>query len=173
GNEKFLNLLDALEMQENTNFVSFLEDFKKDFNAYSQISNEINAILEEEKKVEELKELARAQIEKISSINPKIGEYEELLILKKKLSKKDKLEEAWSKAERIFELEKVVIEALNLSEVDASFFSECLNELRVICENQKMEDLDFDVEALLDRIENLSYLIKRYESIENALEVLK
>lgn len=36
-----------------------------------------------------------------------------------------------------------------------------------------MEDLDFDVEALLDRIENLSYLIKRYESIENALEVLK
>ncbi|WP_139898385.1 AAA family ATPase [Campylobacter jejuni] len=155
GNEKFLNLLDALEMQENTNFVSFLEDFKKDFNAYSQISNELNAILEEEKKVEELKELARAQIEKISSINPKIGEYEELLILKKKLSKKDKLEEAWSKAERIFELEKVVIEALNLSEVDASFFSECLNELRVICENQKMEDLDFDVEALLDRIENL------------------
>ncbi|EAH9297389.1 DNA recombination protein RecN, partial [Campylobacter jejuni] len=135
--------------------------------------NELNAILEEEKKVEELKELARAQIEKISSINPKIGEYEELLILKKKLSKKDKLEEAWSKAERIFELEKVVIEALNLSEVDASFFSECLNELRVICENQKMEDLDFDVEALLDRIENLSYLIKRYESIENALEVLK
>ncbi|EHW1562467.1 DNA recombination protein RecN, partial [Campylobacter jejuni] len=173
GNEKFLNLLDALEMQENTNFVSFLEDFKKDFNAYSQISNELNAILEEEKKVEELKELARAQIEKISSINPQIGEYEELLILKKKLSKKDKLEEAWSKAERIFELEKVVIEALNLSEVDASFFSECLNELRVICENQKMEDLDFDVEALLDRIENLSYLIKRYESIENALEVLK
>ncbi len=36
-----------------------------------------------------------------------------------------------------------------------------------------MEDLDFDVETLLDRIENLSYLIKRYESIENALEVLK
>lgn len=27
--KKFLNLLDALEMQENTNFVSFLEDFKK------------------------------------------------------------------------------------------------------------------------------------------------
>ncbi len=51
-------------MQENTNFISFLEDFKKDFNAYSQISNELNAILEEEKKVEELKELARVQIEK-------------------------------------------------------------------------------------------------------------
>lgn len=43
----------------------------------------------------------------------------------------------------------------------------------MICENQKMEDLDFDVETLLDRIENLSYLIKRYENIENALEVLK
>lgn len=172
SNEKFLNLLDALEVQENANFSSFLEEFKKDFNAYTQVFNELGVVLEEEKKVEELKELARVQIEKISSINPKIGEYEELLMLKKKLSKKDKLEEAWSKAERIFELEKVVVEALNLSEVDASFFSECLNELRVICENQKMEDCDFDVESLLNRIENLSYLIKRYESIENALEVL-
>lgn len=55
-------------MQENTNFVSFLEDFKKDFNAYSQISNELNVILEEEKKVEELKELARVQIEKFQAL---------------------------------------------------------------------------------------------------------
>lgn len=55
GNEKFLNLLDVLEMQENTNFVSFLEDFKKDFNAYSQISNELNVILEEEKKSRRIK----------------------------------------------------------------------------------------------------------------------
>ncbi len=172
GNEKFLNLLDALEMQENTNFVSFLEDFKKDFNAYSQISNELNAILEEEKKVEELKELARAQIEKISSINPKIGEYEELLILKKSFLKK--INKKLGVRQSVFlSLKKLLLKLLNLSEVDASFFSECLNELRVICENQKMEDLDFDVEALLDRIENLSYLIKRYESIENALEVLK
>ncbi len=173
NNEKFLSLLDALEAQENPKFKSFLKDFKNDFSLFIQISKELNRILEEEKKIEELKELAKIQIEKITSISPKKGEYEELLALKKKLSKKDKLEEAWNKARKVFELEKVVIDALNLSGMDSSFFSECLNELRVVYENQIMEDLDFDVEYLLDRIENLSYLVKRYESIENALEILK
>ncbi len=173
SNEKFLNLLDALEMQKNSDFKDFLLEFKSDFNEFMQISNELNKILEEERKVEELKEIASTQIEKISKINPKIGEYEELLEFKKRLSKKDKLEAAWEKASGIFDYEKVVINALNLSEKDATFFSECLNELRIISENQKLEDLDFDIEELLDRIEDLSYLIKRYESIENALEILE
>ncbi|MEA9404590.1 hypothetical protein QRX53_35395, partial [Pseudomonas aeruginosa] len=102
-----------------------------------------------EKRIEELKELASTQIERISKINPKVGEYEELLNLKKKLSKKDKIEAAWEKASAIFELEKVVIDALNLSEKDTSFFSECLNELRIIAENEKIEDLDFDIEEVL------------------------
>lgn len=173
SNEKFLKLLDTLENKKNPNFCELQIEFQNDFEEFNLLSNEFNKILEEEKKIEELKELAKVQIEKISSINPKIGEYEELLELKKKLSKKDKLEEAWSKAEGIFEFEKAVIAALNLSEVDSAFFSDCLNELRVIAENQKLEELDFDVEQILDRIENLAYLIKRYESIENALLFLE
>lgn len=173
SNEKFLMLLDALELQKNANFNEFKSEFEKNFKEFSESYEELRKILEEEKRVEELKELASSQIEKISSINPKIGEYEELLNLKKKLSKKDKLEQAWGKAEAIFELEGAVINALNLSEVDSSFFSECLNELRVIAQSQKLDELEFDVEKMLDRIENLSYLIKRYESIEKALEVLE
>lgn len=173
SNEKFLMLLDALELQKNANFNEFKSEFEKNFKEFSESYEELRKILEEEKRVEELKELANSQIEKISSINPKIGEYEELLNLKKKLSKKDKLEQAWGKAEAIFELEGAVINALNLSEVDSSFFSECLNELRVIAQSQKLDELEFDVEKMLDRIENLSYLIKRYESIEKALEVLE
>ncbi|TKX31983.1 DNA repair protein RecN [Campylobacter estrildidarum] len=173
SNEKFLKLLDTLEMQNNPKFKEFLDGFKKDFESYTQISSELNQILEEEKRVEELKEIAKMQIEKIESINPKVGEYEELLELKKKLSKKDKLQEAWEKASVIFEFEKAVIDALNLSDKDPTFFSECLNELRLIAENEKMEDFEFDIEGVLDRIEDLSYLIKRYESIENALQTLK
>lgn len=173
SNEKFLKLLDTLENKKNPQFCELQIEFKNDFEEYNLLSNEFNKILEEEKRVEELKELVKIQIEKISSINPKVGEYEELLELKKKLSKKDKLEEAWLKAEGVFEFEKAVIAALNLSEVDSTFFSDCLNDLRVIAESQKSEDLDFDVEQILDRIENLAYLIKRYESIENALIVLE
>ncbi|MFB1644929.1 AAA family ATPase [Campylobacter molothri] len=173
SNEKFLRILDALEIQNNPQFENFLSEFKEDFNNYTRLSEELNQILDEERKIEELKEVAKIQIEKIQSINPKIGEYEELLILKKKLSKKDKLDEAWQKASVIFDLEKIVIDALNLSEKDSTFFSECLNELRLILESQKIEDFDFDIEKILDRIENLSFLMKRYGSIENALEILK
>lgn len=173
SNEKFLRILDALEIQNNPQFENFLSEFKEDFNNYTRLSEELNQILDEERKIEELKEVAKIQIEKIQSINPKIGEYEELLILKKKLSKKDKLDEAWQKASVIFDLEKIVIDALNLSEKDPTFFSECLNELRLILESQKIEDFDFDIEKILDRIENLSFLMKRYGSIENALEILK
>ncbi|TKX32278.1 DNA repair protein RecN [Campylobacter aviculae] len=172
SNEKFLKLLDTLEIQNNSKFKEFLDEFERDFEDYTKISSELNQILEEEKKVEELKEVAKIQIEKIESINPKVGEYEELLELKKKLSKKDKLQEAWDKASVIFEFEKAVVDALNLSDKDPTFFSECLNELRLIAENEKMEDFDFDIEKILDRIENLSFLIKRYDSIENALHTL-
>ncbi|EOB5156500.1 AAA family ATPase [Campylobacter upsaliensis] len=173
SNEKFLTLLDALESAKNPKFNETKEKFEQIFKEYNENSLKLNRILEEERRIEELKELAQTHIEKISKINPKSGEYEELLKLKKRLSKRDKIEEAWNKVGGIFEYEKAVLDALNLSEVDANFFNECFNELRIIAENQKMEELDFDIEALLDRISDLSYLIKRYESIEGALETLE
>ncbi|ELF6739277.1 AAA family ATPase [Campylobacter upsaliensis] len=173
SNEKFLTLLDSLESAKNPKFNETKEKFEQIFKEYNENSLKLNRVLEEERRVEELKELAQTHIEKISKINPKSGEYEELLKLKKRLSKRDKIEEAWNKVGGIFEYEKAVLDALNLSEVDANFFSECFNELRIIAENQKMEELDFDIEALLDRISDLSYLIKRYESIEGALETLE
>ncbi|EAL3994129.1 DNA recombination protein RecN [Campylobacter upsaliensis] len=173
SNEKFLTLLDALESAKNPKFNETKEKFEQIFKEYNENSLKLNRVLEEERRIEELKELAQTHIEKISKINPKSGEYEELLKLKKRLSKRDKIEEAWNKVGGIFEYEKAVLDALNLSEVDANFFSECFNELRIIAENQKMEELDFDIEPLLDRISDLSYLIKRYESIEGALETLE
>ncbi|EDP7906434.1 AAA family ATPase [Campylobacter upsaliensis] len=173
SNEKFLTLLDALESAKNPKFNETKEKFEQIFKEYNENSLKLNRVLEEERRIEELKELAQTHIEKISKINPKSGEYEELLKLKKRLSKRDKIEEAWNKVGGIFEYEKAVLDALNLSEVDANFFSECFNELRIIAENQKMEELDFDIEALLDRISDLSYLIERYESIEGALETLE
>ncbi|WP_270967796.1 AAA family ATPase [Campylobacter upsaliensis] len=173
SNEKFLTLLDALESAKNPKFNETKEKFEQIFKEYNENSLKLNRVLEEERRIEELKELAQTHIEKISKINPKSGEYEELLKLKKRLSKRDKIEEAWNKVGGIFEYEKAVLDALNLSEVDVNFFSECFNELRIIAENQKMEELDFDIEALLDRISDLSYLIKRYESIEGALETLE
>ncbi|MCX2682376.1 AAA family ATPase [Campylobacter sp. MIT 21-1685] len=172
-NERFLALVDTLESEQNSQFQNLKSDFQENFSQLLQVSVRLNALIEEEKKVEELKELAQNHIEKISSINPKKGEYEELLHLKKKLSKKEKIEEAWKKAEGIFEFEKAVIDALHISELSSDFFSECFNELRIIAQEQQFEEFECDIEELLDRIEQLSFLVRRYESIEKALEVLE
>lgn len=172
SNERFLALLDALEAKKDAKFGEFKANFANLYKEWASASDELARIESEEKRIEELKELALMQIQKIESVKPKVGEYEELMILKKKLSKKDKIEEAWQKANAVFELEAIVVEALNLSEVDANFFTECLNELRIVAENQNFDDLEFDIEGVLDRIEKLSSLIHRYESIENALKVL-
>ena len=173
SNERFLALLDHLEGKQNPKYQDLRCEFQKNFIEFARISNELHTLLEEEKKIEELKELAQNHIEKISSVNPKVGEYEELLNLKKRLSKKERIEEAWNKAKAVFEFEKAVIDALRISEVDSDFFSECFNELRIIAQNQRFEEFDCDIEAILDRIENLSFLIRRYTSIEQALEILE
>ena len=95
---------------------------------------------------------------------------------KKLLSKKEKIEEAISKASLIFELESNVVDALNLIERDSSFFSDAINTLQIELESAKDElsELDeLDIEALLDRLEALSSLKSRYGSIEEALNYLE
>lgn len=173
SNERFLNLLDCMQEKKDVKFKVLKQEFKEVFKQYIEDKNKLECIKEEEKKVEELKEFTSFEIEKIQNINPKIGEFEELMNLKKRLSKKDKIDAAWNKASKIFELESAVVDALNISDVDSSFFSECLNELRVIWENQSFDEFEFNIEEVLDRIEKLSSLISKYGSIEGALEILK
>ena len=173
-NARLLMLLDAIEINKNKDFKIFKDDFIDSYKEYLKINEKLQKIKEEEKQIEELKELATLHIQNIENINPKIEEYEELIKLKKKLSKKDKIQDAWQKANAIFDLEHIIIDALNLSEIDTSFFTECINELRIIAENQNLNELDnIDIEYVLDRLEKLSSLTHRYGSIENALNTLE
>ena len=172
-NERFLELLDFLAAKEEAGFNAVKQNFAEKFGEFSKISKELSRVLEDEKKVEELKEFAKFEINKIESVNPKVGEFEELMDVKKRLSKKDKINEAWSRAEAVFGLEKSVVDALNLSDIDASFFEEAMNELRIARDNLNMEELDeIDVESVLDRIEALNSLSHRYGGIAEALQTL-
>ena len=172
-NDRFLELLDFLAAKEEAGFNAVKQNFAEKFGEFSKISKELSRVLEDEKKVEELKEFAKFEINKIESVNPKVGEFEELMDVKKRLSKKDKINEAWSRAEAVFGLEKSVVDALNLSDIDASFFEEAMNELRIARDNLNMEELDeIDVESVLDRIEALNSLSHRYGGIAEALQTL-
>lgn len=172
--QNILTLLDEIASKSDKKHLELLESFKMNFKIYRKNLSDLSRIQEEERRVEELKEFVAFEIEKLRSANIKVGEYQELIQIKKKLSKKDKISELWIKAEKIFEYEKAVIDALNISEINPSFFEDTLNELRIKKESVNFDDLnDIDIESVLDRIEIISSIIKRYESEEKALEVLE
>ncbi len=171
-NSRLLGLIDGVCASKEPKHLEAVPAFEALFVEYKKLKDELESIEAEEKKVEDLKEFARFEIAKIDEVAPKIGEDEELITFKKSLSKKEKIEAAMQKAGMIFELESSVIEVLNLIEADSSFFDASMNELRLVFEkqNETLEALEeIDVESLLDRIEKIAQLKKRYGSIEEAL----
>ncbi len=171
-NKKLIQLIDAIASQKEPLHVELLKEFKQKYIEYKELYEELNRIIEKEKKVEELKDFARFEISKIDEINPKIGEDEELQLQKKIISKKEKIETSLEEASHIFNLESSVVEVLNLMEEESLFFDECMNELRVRFETgqDRLNELEeADIESLLERIEKIAGLKKRYGNIEEIL----
>jgi len=175
-NENLLNILDARAGAKSQKIAKVKEQYKKSFLAYQEVKKELQKIAEEEKKIVELKEFTAYEIKKIQEINPTVGEDEELLQIKKELSRKEKILGTIESANEIFHYEHLVSSALEALDESSSFFDDAMNELRGILENaqERLSALDdVDVEEVLNRIESLSSLKRRYGSIEEALEYKK
>jgi len=169
-----LELLDA-SIKESS-FKQKKSDFIKLYHEYVAVKKQLESMEAEEKRVEELKEFAQFEIQKIQEVDPQIGEDEKLMQIKKMLSKKEKFESALERANVIFEAESAVHEALALGDIQSDFFDECMNELRMHLENAsaRLADLeDADIESVLDRIEKISALKNRFGTIEQTLEHLQ
>ena len=160
--------ISLVDDQHNTRVTKHKEIFLE----YKFLKDALKSIEDQEKKLTELKEFATYEIAKIDAIKPILGEDEELNVIKKQLSKKEKIEEAIHAAEEIFRFENHVSNALSLLDVQSSFFDDAMNELRGLFENslEKLELLEeTSIETVLDRIELLSELKRRYGGIEEAL----
>jgi len=172
-NENLLDILDNRVAKDNKNILDIKQKYIKVFLEHKTLKAELNAIEDEEKKILELKEFAKFEIEKIEKVDPKEFEYEELLKIKKELSKKEKVLEALQSANLIFESENNVFNVLDSIEVDNSFFNDAMNELRATFDNaqEKFSALDeVDVEDVLNRLEELSELKRRYGGIKEAID---
>ncbi|GAB6073680.1 AAA family ATPase [Nautilia lithotrophica] len=170
-NENILQLLD--KMNQTQKHSENLNRYREKYNAYKKIQKELNNILSLEKEAAEKKEFLKYELEKIEKINPKIGEFEELMEVKKDLSKIEKIKEKIFEVERIFDFEYSVYELLEMSGIESEFFSNAMNELRIAIDkaNEKAEYLEnVDIEEVLERLSNLQELIRRYGSVEEALE---
>ncbi len=171
-NENLISILDNRVQNKSEDIFTLKENYKEIFLEHKVVKSELLTIEEEEKKIVELKEFASFEISKIEEINPKISEDEELLEIKKELSKKEKVLEKIKSANMIFESEHFVSSAIDSLDIDSAFFDDTMNELRALFDSAeaKFNALDdVDIEEVLNRIEALGGLKRRYGSIEEAL----
>jgi len=186
--DKFINYLSLREIREfeSANIIKVLdkmikekdyyvklEEYKELYKKYTGIIKELEELKKLEKEANEKKEFLKFELEKIEQIDPKEGEFDELMKVKKDLSKIEKIKEKVFEVERIFDFEHSVYELLEMTDTDSEFFSNAMNELRIAIDkaNEKAEYLEnVDVEEVLERLSNLQDLIRRYGSVEEALE---
>ena len=171
-NENLLTIIDTRIENKSKKIKKLKDEYKNSFLQHREVKHELRIIEEEERKIVELKEFAAFEIKKIEDINPSAGEDEELLKIKKELSKKEKVLEHISAANEIFNFEHHVSGALQSLENESSFFDDAMNELRAVLDGaqERFSALEeVDVEEVLNRIEELSGLKRRYGSIEEAI----
>ena len=169
-----IHMLDTSLKSHSKVFKKLYKEYQKRYVNYQEKVQELNKIKENETKLAELIEYATYEVEKISKINPQIGEDEELLKIKKQLSRLDKIKASLASAMDIFTLESAVEEVYRLLEKDSSVFIDAMNQVRADfeeTENLASELEELDVEYILNRLSDITSLQQRYGSIEEALKV--
>ena len=174
--ENLLLLLDKIAQNSYKNHLQNLEKYKKLFGDFIATKTELEQLEQKAQKLEDLKEFARFEINKIKELNPKIGEDEELIKIKKMLSKKDKMAQVIASVENLFEFERDVGLLYELVDMKTDMVDDVFNEIRGAIESAQysMEELnEIDVEEVLERLEKIGELKRRFGGIQEALEYQK
>lgn len=167
-----LRVFDTLITSKEKDYHSLLLQMQIKFDELQTIKQSYNELLKEEKNIQELREFATFEINKIQSLNPKVGEYEELMQLKKNFSKKEKIQELIAQSLDILQNIHIIQNTLQILEKTHPTFDESILEIKDILHNEdtKLQELDtLNPEEILDRISKLADLNHRYGSIEEAL----
>ncbi len=174
--ESLIELIDGYIAKTDSKYLETLAKYREKYSLYREKESELKEIANRVKEANERVEFLKFEIDKIKSLNPQEGEYEELLLVKKQLSKIDRITEIANKTEDIFSFEDNIYELFTMLGKDSSYFSDAMNQLRSDYEDISAlsdELADTDIESVLNRLEELSGLIKRFGSIGEALEYLK
>jgi DNA repair protein RecN (Recombination protein N) len=170
--ETLLSMLDSSLLAKNKSFKKLFKEYTKRYVNYKLKAQELAKIKEDEVKLAELIEYATYEVDKIEKINPRIGEDESLIQVKKQLSRIDKIKASLGTAMDIFSAESAVEEVYRLLDKDASVFMDAMNQVRADFEETEhlaAELEEMDVEEILDRLSDIASLQQRYGSIEEAI----
>ena len=170
--ESLISMLDTSLLGKDKSFKKLRKEYTKRYATYKAKVQELAKIKKNEAKLAELMEFASYEVDKIEKINPLLGEDEELMQVKKQLSRIDKIKASLNTAMDIFTAEAAVEEVYKLLDKDASVFMDTMNQVRADFEETEhlaTELEEMDVEQILDRLSDITALQQRYGSIEEAL----
>ena len=173
SSEGLVSMIDVSLLTKNKGYKKLRKEYVKRYKNYKEKTQELAKIKADEAKLSELIEYAKYEVEKIEKINPQIGEDEELIQVKKQLSRVDKIKASLGTAMDIFTAETAVEEVYKLLDKDASVFVDAMNQVRADFEETEhlaAELESMDVEKILDRLSDITALQQRYGSIEEAID---
>jgi len=177
-NKNLINIIDLIigKSKSGSSFKTLKKSFTDKYTEYQSLKKEYDKILKEESDVENLLNFAKFESKEIQDLNPSEEEYIEVFEIKKKLNSIDKIKEKFSGVDGVFEQESKIYELLDLLDKPNEFaqvFFEEMNDLIVEAETQIDFLSNYDLEELLDKIENYSKLVKKYGSVKDALFFLE
>ena len=174
--KKIVSFLDFLTSLKNANYKIVFDTFTSKYKEYKILNEKLNKILEDEKELDDLIEYTKFEIDKITKIDPKLEEYEELKELKTNLSKKDKFDDILKDIQPMLNETHKISSALQLLDVDCAFFDDAIaevnNHFEKFYDSISSSD-EMDIEHVLTRIEELSSLNKKFGGIQEALDYKK
>jgi DNA repair protein RecN (Recombination protein N) len=146
-----------------------------EFHAYKASKTELARLAKLSQEADEQREFLSFEIAKIESVNPREGEDDELLALKKSLSKKEKTVELVGRCQTLSSLKEkalsLYVEMGESDEVAVEFFGQ-FEELLGSAQFRLRELDDMDADTIMNRLEELAGLKKRYGGVAEALEAL-
>lgn len=171
-NEYLLEMLDLQISNKKPDakaLASLKLEYKDCFLSLHGLRTDLEKLQKDKLEVENKREFLEFEIEKYKKIDPKEGEIEELLEFKRQLSKREKVNEAIKNARVVLENENNLINLYNLLSKPTDKITDLFLEISAdIDEYLNKFDENIDVENILNRIEELSSLARRYGDINSA-----
>lgn len=168
---RLLGTLDSFVQDKN--FAAIKNEYKEAFTKLGTLKKELARLREKSIKAAQEREFLEFELKKFSEIDPKEGEEEELLAIKKELSKKEKIGQLLSRLEQLKGQKHTVVELFEFlgrqNEITEEFFAQLDEAMGEV--DFKLSRLDgVDIDKIFERLEKLSYLNKRYGGISEAIE---
>lgn len=167
--------LDRIVLRDDPSYGATLEAYRAAYEGYREAVRAYEELEARESQIESLREYARFECDKIRAVDPKIGEDDELSALKKDLSRIDRIKQAAARAESVLGIREKVEPLFELAQADMGPVLEAIDAIETALSRAyaQLETLEgIDPETILDRLEQLAGLKKRYGSIEATLEYL-